>query len=525
MNLNTTPLLSSFWSRWLCSTNHKDIGFLYIIFGAWAGVIATTLSVFIRMELSAPGNQLLAGNGQLYNVIITAHAVLMIFFLVMPALYAGFGKMSFPRLNNISFWFMPPSLLLLLLSALVEQGPGTGWTVKCYPPLSSVLSHSGPSVDLAILSLHVSGIASILGSINFIVTILNMRAQGMTMYRIPLFVWSVLLTAILLILSLPVFAASLTMLLTDRHWNTSFFIPAGGGDVILYQHLFWFFGYILILPAFGVISHVISFFSKKGIFGYMGMVNAMSAIGILGFIVWAFFLIVMGTRAYFTAATMIIAVPTGIKIFSWLATLYGGSLWITTPMLFALGFLALFTIGGLTGIVLANAGLDIALHDTHFHYVLSMGAIFGIFAAFYFWVSKITGCQYPEWHGQVHFWTFFIGVNLTFFPMHFLGLAGMPRRIMDYPDAFAPWNAIASFGSYLSALSAIYFFYVVFLTLAKSEPVSNNPWADVDPTETRTNYYIEWLLPSPPAYHTYEQMPVVRETIGLSGAPKLTHSH
>nr|QYC94355.1 cytochrome c oxidase subunit 1 [Oedogonium sp. 244] len=515
MNLNATPYLSSFWSRWLCSTNHKDIGFLYIIFGAWAGVIGTTLSVFIRMELSAPGNQFLAGNGQLYNVIITAHAVLMIFFLVMPALYAGFGKMSFPRLNNISFWFMPPSLLLLLLSALVEQGPGTGWTVKrkCYPPLSSVLSHSGPSVDLAILSLHVSGIASILGSINFIVTILNMRAQGMTMYRVPLFVWSVLLTAILLVLSLPVFAAALTMLLTDRNWNTSFFIPAGGGDVILYQHLFYNC-YILILPAFGVVSHVISFFSKKGIFGYMGMVNAMSAIGILGFIVWA-------TRAYFTSATMIIAVPTGIKIFSWLATLYGGSLWITTPMLFALG-LALFTIGGLTGIVLANAGLDIALHD-HFHYVLSMGAIFGIFAAFYFWVSKITGCQYPEWHGQVHFWTFFIGVNLTFFPMHFLGLAGQPRRIMDYPDAYAPWNAIASFGSYLSALSAIYFFYVAYLTLAKSEPVSNNPWASVDPTETRTSYQIEWLLPSPPAYHTYEQMPVVRETIGLPGAPKLTH--
>jgi cytochrome c oxidase subunit 1 len=532
-----------FFARWFMSTNHKDIGTLYLIFAIFAGIIGGALSGVMRLELAEPGIQYLGwyvnmmggeasfeANLHAWNVIITAHGLIMVFFMVMPAMIGGFGNwfvplmigapdMAFPRMNNISFWLTVAGFLSLCISLFVPggaggNGAGVGWTV--YAPLSTSGS-TGPAVDFAIFSLHLAGAGSILGATNFITTIFNMRAPGMTLHKMPLFVWSVLVTAFLLLLALPVLAAAITMLITDRNFGTTFFDPAGGGDPVLYQHLFWFFGhpevYIMILPGFGMISQIVATFSRKPVFGYLGMAYAMVAIGVVGFVVWAHHMYTVGldvnTKMYFTAATMVIAVPTGVKIFSWIATMWGGSIEFKSPMVWAMGFIFLFTIGGVTGVYLANGGVDDVVHDTyfvvaHFHYVLSMGAVFSLFAGFYYWFPKMSGKMHSEFLAHLHFWVFFIGVNIIFFPQHFLGWQGMPRRYPDYAEAYAYWNEISSLGYAIMAGSMLIFFANVAYAFIAGRKAEGNYWGEGATT-------LEWTLSSPPPFHQFETLPVIED--------------
>ncbi len=530
-----------FFTRWFMSTNHKDIGILYLFTAGFVGLISVIFTVYMRMELMAPGVQFMCmegarlfptatenctPNGHLWNVMITAHGILMMFFVVIPALFGGFGNylmplqigapdMAFPRLNNLSYWLFVAGSTLAVVSVFSpggngQLGSGIGWVL--YPPLST--TEGGFSTDLAIFAVHVSGASSILGAINMITTFLNMRAPGMTLFKVPLFSWSIFVTAWLILLALPVLAGAITMLLTDRNFGTTFFDPSGGGDPVLYQHILWFFGhpevYIVILPGFGIISHVISTFSRKPIFGYLPMVWALIAIGVLGFVVWAHHMYTVGMsltqQSYFMLATMVIAVPTGIKIFSWIATMWGGSVELKAPMLWAFGFLALFTVGGVTGIVLSQAAVDRVYHDTyyvvaHFHYVMSLGAVFAIFSGIYFYFPKFTGKMIPEWIGHTHFWAMFIGSNLTFFPQHFLGRQGMPRRYIDYPEAFSLWHHVSSWGAFISFASFVFFIVAMFWVLIKvPRTVGANPWNEHADT-------LEWTLPSPPPEHTFETLP------------------
>ena len=532
-----------FFTRWFMSTNHKDIGILYLIVSAFVGFISVCFTIYMRLELMHPGVQYMClegarfisdsaatctPNGHLWNVLITAHGILMMFFVVIPALFGGFGNyfmplqigapdMAFPRMNNLSFWLYVGGTTLAICSVLTpggngQAGSGVGWVL--YPPLS--VREGGMSMDFAIFAVHVSGASSILGAINMITTFLNMRAPGMTLFKVPLFSWSIFVTSWLILLSLPVLAGAITMLLMDRNFGFAFFDPAGGGDPVLYQHILWFFGhpevYIMILPGFGMVSHIISTFSRKPIFGYLGMAYAMVAIGVVGFVVWAHHMFTTGmsvnVKMYFTAATMVIAVPTGIKIFSWIATMWGGSMTFKTPMMWALGFIFMFTVGGVTGVVLANGGIDDNLHDTyyvvaHFHYVLSLGAVFSLFAGFYYWFPKMSGRMYNELLGQLHFWIFFIGVNILFFPQHFLGQQGMPRRYADYPEQFAYWNQISSLGYAVMLVGVLIFFVNIADSMFAGRKAEGNYWGEGATT-------LEWTLSSPPPFHQFETLPQIK---------------
>ena len=505
--------------RWVMTTNHKDIGTLYLTFAGVMFFLGGIMAMTIRAELFQPGLQFLRPD--FFNQLTTLHGLIMVFGAIMPA-FVGFANwqvpmmigapdMAFARMNNWSFWLLPPAALLLIISFFVPGGAAAaGWTL--YAPLSVQL---GPGMDLTIFAIHLLGASSIMGSINIITTILNMRAPGMTLMKMPLFVWTWLITAYLLIAVMPVLAGAVTMLLTDRHFGTHFFNAAGGGDPVLFQHVFWFFGhpevYIMIVPGFGIVSQIIPTFSRKPLFGYTSMVYAAASIAILSFIVWAHHMFTVGMPAagqlFFMYSTMLIAVPTGVKVFNWLATMWRGSMTFETPMLFAIGFIFLFTMGGFTGLVLAITPVDIQLQDTyyvvaHFHYVLVAGALFSIFGGIYYWLPKWTGNMYDETLGKWHFWLSMIFFNVAFFVQHFLGLAGMPRRIPDYAPQFAEFNMISSIGAFGFGLSQLLFLYIVIKCIRSGEKAGAKPWEGA--------HGLEWTLPSPPPYHTFETPPQVK---------------